>query len=453
VNEAGDRSKNALYLASAAGHEALVEMLLRNGADPNFVYEDGSEQTSLRYTPKAGTALDMAVKGQHVETVRVLLDNGAQFNAVSLHEALRRDSTKIVQLLLHAGADVHAPCGGQRDALTLMLGDRFAEAGHIMPLLRKGANTREKGEGSALYLAAAANHAEAVSLLLDWGVDVDETGGEYGTALQACSAKRHVNIAHELLSHRADSNAKGGKYGNALYAAVRYRPHPARGRDGSIVRDDKCPDQEKLVSLLIEYDADLYTPSKMYRSALHAALCEGTVGVVSILLEHIQITDPKWRQAVEEQLLEFAAETALSRTSIVAFLPESCDSILASSVRKMGDTSTETRLPDQEAMLDLNQKANAHRVAITSAVIEAACRNLNYGAEILELLSQKVGQDFAVTEAILVAALLSVAERCRWRKCVYVHHAQDMITFLLDKRVDHIQITPAILTAAAKLGV
>ena len=474
VDEAGDGSKNALHLATAAGHETLVKMLLRNGADPNIVIGDSEWHTALHLAAEQGhyrtvrvllehgsrindagcAAMRKAIEGRHVETVRVLLDNEAQTRTNMLAWAMRCRSTEIFQMLLDAGVDVHGPCGGERDALTLVLvtADLEAVEAYLLPLLEKGANTADKGEGNALYLAAVNGCLGAVVLLLDWGVDVNETGGKYGTALQACSVSHHVSIARELLKRGANPNLKNGEYGNALYAAVGYRLGPARGHDARIPVDDKFSDQEEVVSLLIEHGADLFEPNLTYPDALHAALREGTLEVVSILLEHIKSTNSGWRLVVTRKMLEFAAGNPYRGKPIMTFLLERCDPLSLVSIWEMRNATTETELPDQDQMQNPNQGRNAQCVLMTSTTIEATARNFDQGVLIFELLSQRLGQDITVTEGVFLAALRGAFEGYARVGGSHTDGAKDMLMFLLDRCKDDSQITRAVLGAAGKLG-
>lgn len=108
------------------------------------------------------------------------------------------------------------------DVLSLVLTKKFENAGGPWPeycrlaniplLLKRGADTRDKGKGNALYLAAqtGGGMAKAVSILLDWGMDVDERSGERGTALQVACLNNYTDIAMELLDRGADVNMEGG---------------------------------------------------------------------------------------------------------------------------------------------------------------------------------------------------------------------------------------------------
>ena len=93
-----------LGLAAFFGHRAIVEFLLKNGADVN---------TAARNAQKV-TALHGAVARRDVEIAKMLLERGADANAkqergfVPLHDAAANGNFALVQLLVKHGARVDA---------------------------------------------------------------------------------------------------------------------------------------------------------------------------------------------------------------------------------------------------------------------------------------------------------------------------------------------------------
>ena len=93
-----------LGLAVFFGHRAIVEFLLKNGADVN---------TAARNAQKV-TALHGAVARRDVEIAKMLLERGADANAkqergfVPLHDAAANGNFALVQLLVKHGARVDA---------------------------------------------------------------------------------------------------------------------------------------------------------------------------------------------------------------------------------------------------------------------------------------------------------------------------------------------------------
>ncbi|HLW43387.1 MAG TPA: ankyrin repeat domain-containing protein [Candidatus Acidoferrales bacterium] len=110
-----------LGLAAFFGHRAIVEFLLKHGADVN---------TAAR-NPQKVTSLHGAVARRDVEIVKMLLERGANPNAmqergfVPLHDAAGNGNLALVQLLVKHGARVDAKADDGKTP-----GDMAAERGH-----------------------------------------------------------------------------------------------------------------------------------------------------------------------------------------------------------------------------------------------------------------------------------------------------------------------------------
>ncbi len=134
VNAPHAQGFTPLGLAAFFGHKAAVQVLLARGAEVDAV--DAS-----RF---ANTALDAAVAGEHLEVVKVLLQNHASANVraaaghTPLHKAAMNGNLEIARLLIDAKADVNATDDAGKTPLAYA-----AEKGHpeVEALLRgKGAS-------------------------------------------------------------------------------------------------------------------------------------------------------------------------------------------------------------------------------------------------------------------------------------------------------------------------
>ena len=169
-----------LFRAVNRGDPAEIARLLDTGAEADAVTTYGA----LEDFPMLGSA----IVANNVEAVRLLIENGADVNAVDangnamLPWAAARGYTEIVELMLDAGADV--------DATMTTVGIFAAE------------------DASALYYAAAGNHVETADLLIARGADVNFTAASYGeSALHIAAGENYVEMTALLLANGADVDA------------------------------------------------------------------------------------------------------------------------------------------------------------------------------------------------------------------------------------------------------
>lgn len=205
VDSIGGRYGTALVAASAMGRRNVVQLLIDNGADANAVK-----------ATQSGTPLIVALATCGPEIVKLLLQNNADPN-------------------LRGGRDYHP--------LTLCFSSRCPEY-YIDILLAAGADPNQGGEGTALLFAASGGHKLALELLLLYKVDVNLVGcwrevdrnfkdrlgsGFRGcrwlravkkcTALMVASYQGHEDIVRLLLDGGADVNV-GVEGETALSAAL-----------------------------------------------------------------------------------------------------------------------------------------------------------------------------------------------------------------------------------------
>jgi ankyrin repeat protein len=275
--------RKALRNAGSKGDEVLVNLLLQTKPDeynrgPTAPYSATGSQdqdeaiqrlidhdtTSVGLTP---TALQSAAGAGHELIVRLLLEKNAIVNTDSsqespLQQASRNGHNGIVNLLLDKNAFIDA-LGPAGTALQLA-----AENGHektVALLLEKKVSVDASNDrGTPLQLAAAAGHEPIVFLLLENGANINASVGE-GTALQRATLAKHEGIVELLIARGANVNTSGS--GNpALQTAA------AKG-------------YKNIVRMLLKAQADLNAQSGSYGSALQAAVVEGKVGMVELLLE------------------------------------------------------------------------------------------------------------------------------------------------------------------------
>ena len=191
----------------AGSHPAIVAELLAHGADATYVfpYADRSIQGT--------TALHEAASSGCEETVRLLLDHGAELNAETalgitpLGRAACSGNSHLVQWLLDKGATGNST---HRDNFTpLMSAVVFGQAETVNVLLENGADftlKRTTGE-DVMHRAAESNNPDAIRLLVAKGADVDSRDRQQRTPLMIAVKRRAVEAIQVLLAAGADAHA------------------------------------------------------------------------------------------------------------------------------------------------------------------------------------------------------------------------------------------------------
>ena len=307
TKEAGE---TPLHVAAAAGHTAVVRLLLEKGAKINAIDSD-------RITP-----LQRAVESGHIDTVEFLLEknalagNDAQSGSLlsracdnpeimkrllahhpspeAIDEALRSaagKNAKVVELLLAQGAkaDLYAACilgqlarvaelvtanpslvdvrqSGYSYERPLLLAAKNGHAKVVEWLLDKGAVIDPKKDTSALKAAAGSGQLEVVKLLLARGADINRKSSIGTTALHSAAAEGRLDVVKFLISRGAQVLARNVRKDTALHEAA---------RKGSV----------DVARTLIEAGIPVDCRNEFRDTPLHEAASEGHTGMAAYLLK------------------------------------------------------------------------------------------------------------------------------------------------------------------------
>ena len=202
VNVQGADGMTPLALAALYGTADTVRLLLDHGADPNAVGQTG-----------AGPLL---LAAGDLEKVRLLVDRGADVNACSklgntplISAAAYVGNLEVVKLLLDKGAD---PLAKNRNTITVLTSAVSAnDAGMVRFLIARGCkpakafNLFGASGNSPLELAVQNGNAEIVEILLANGVDVNSGDSNFaGHALNYALLSQKPDIARRLIEAGAD---------------------------------------------------------------------------------------------------------------------------------------------------------------------------------------------------------------------------------------------------------
>ena len=219
IEAEGFMDQTPLSLAAEEGVTEIMQILLGQGAD------NGTQEGEDKQAPAIGSeALFTAIEKGDVETVRLLVEAGADVNAAEgfggntpLHEAVEEGNAEIVQILVDAGADIEAEGFMGQTPLSLAAEEGASEIMQI--LLGQGAdNGTPEGEdkqtpvigSEALFTAIEKGDVETVRLLVEAGTDVNAAEGFGGnTPLHEAVEEGNTEIVQILVDAGADIEAEG----------------------------------------------------------------------------------------------------------------------------------------------------------------------------------------------------------------------------------------------------
>jgi ankyrin repeat protein/beta-lactamase regulating signal transducer with metallopeptidase domain len=312
-----------LHTAASEGHNNVIDVLIRHGADLNakafggftpltvavltghadsakLLAERGAELDLLGAAgvgrldvvrrmvtadpPKtesavaAGmTALHAAAMGGHLDVIQFLLSKGADPNArgmqaiTPLDGAARNGHTAAVELLLNNGADVNGPSHqGRRPLHTAVFPTPDMEL--IRILLANGADVNAADEDgyTPLHAASQRGSAELIRMLLDRGADVNARSKVGRTPLHSAAVEANLPVIEALLSAGARIHVADRQGTTPLHFAVF---HGFGGDSSSAITAD----------LLLTYGADANARDENGQTPLHLA-AEGKPAATEVLM-------------------------------------------------------------------------------------------------------------------------------------------------------------------------
>lgn len=293
----GPKGFTPLMAAVANKDREMIEFLIENGADLNFLTNEGSL-----------SALHFAIKKGYSDMVAFLINKGVDINLQSpdnfapIHTAIIESQNDILKLLINKGADVIMSVQGKTPleiaeehrnqmAAALIKADfsyqmymAIAENDimRINELLGLISNINKKDCKKRTFLYYAKSK-EAVKLLLRNGIDINSVD-KYGyTALYMAIRKDNMMIAETLLDEGAGVNLQDNKGHSVIHMAFKKKNIP-------------------LVKTLLDADADVNLKDKHGRSYLHYAkdnytirlLMDRKVDVRSFFLSAVEAADHKF---------------------------------------------------------------------------------------------------------------------------------------------------------------
>jgi ankyrin repeat protein len=275
VNAKKGIGRTAMTLAVSGGHEDVVRLLLKRGADVDTMdleqsaakgYEAVVRLLLSRGVTDIGEALAYAVARGHETTVQLLLDFATKkklaiVDRVLLIRAVLGGNEAVVKLLLDSGINT----GGKEemDAAAVLAAQSGQEA--VVRLLLNYAPKADLAtrDSKLVELAVLTGGETAVRVLLDCGINM---GTEEMNAAVVLAARRGQEAVVQLLLDRgADMNSRSSCGETALMEAVR-------------------AGNEVLVRLLLTHGVNVNLTNGDGETALGIARAEGHEAVMRLLL-------------------------------------------------------------------------------------------------------------------------------------------------------------------------
>ncbi|KAL7912459.1 ankyrin repeat-containing domain protein [Trichoderma velutinum] len=221
-NEKNREGKTALFEAINAGRVDIVGSLLDQGADPNLPGPKHMLWPAAHQTPclqlllshgadykKCPGIMELATSLNNIEAVRVLLKAGVDPNAkkdgvyTPLCTSIRDNRMDIFQLLLSSGADPNV-MASEYPAFKCVTHKRV----HLLPALVTAGADLHSPKG-ILEMAVSTNNMEALSWLLDQGLDPNERNPKGYSPLTTAIRENRMEMIEILLARGADPNKRG----------------------------------------------------------------------------------------------------------------------------------------------------------------------------------------------------------------------------------------------------
>lgn len=293
-NNSNDKSPVDLtLLEKSAENSAKITEMLIGKADKNIIND------SL----EGKTPLIIAVGNSYIDTAKILIENGANINAVdiegwsALSYAINNGDIEIAKLLLTNKAKIKdelliaikSPIVESRINMMKLLIDNKAnindtdengftplnitiESGDMELtkfLITNGANVNSLMQDgvSLIGYAIAQNNMDLLQMLIENGANVNNTNGDSwaDTPLKTASRLGLDNVVRILLTRNVDINAVDMNGNTALHTAA-------------------LNSQLSAVKLLLEKNPSLNIQNKVGNTALHLAVISGNIDIVGELV-------------------------------------------------------------------------------------------------------------------------------------------------------------------------
>jgi ankyrin repeat protein len=285
--------ETALIWATGENHADVVALLIERGADVGHVTTeftwDLTQAGVASQLPRGGLqALAVAVREDALESAQVLIDHGADVNALDpqgispLRVAIANQNLDMAMLLLDAGADPLE--GALADAV------KYSS----FPMVRAAKNRVDETTSMELIERLHAANAdvnavpETPMVRMLW---TDGMAHPNETPLWMAAQNSDIEMMQWLGERGADATALSGKNQSLLMAAMGLTPHQFGG--GGIKPPLETDVALELGALALELGSSIDTADENGDTALHLAAQTGRADLIPFLIENGAPLDAK----------------------------------------------------------------------------------------------------------------------------------------------------------------
>ena len=291
-NIVSNEGKTALHYSCSLGHHHIVALLLDHNADPNpnstgetpliiafrkrdykmmkLLLEKGADVNELINNSRT-IVMSASSKG-YQDTVELCLNHNCdldiidKFGWTALTLACVFDHVNTVELLLNAGANPNVKCGiNGQTGLMLVSENGYFQIAKLLLLKGADPNITDDTQQTALYCSIANGHLNITVLLLENNANPNASDHKHVTLLMLASAEGHYDIVKLLLDKGADANVSNNDGWTCNMYASFYG-------------------HKDIVKFYIDYNVDLNATNKLNLTALTLACLSNYVYIVELLL-------------------------------------------------------------------------------------------------------------------------------------------------------------------------
>lgn len=250
--------KTPLIIAVGNSYIDTAKILIENGANINAVDIEG------------WSALSYAVNNGDIESAKLLLENKAKIKdelLIAIKSPIVESRINIMKLLIDNKANINYADEDEFTPLNIAIESGDMELTKF--LITNGANVNSLMQDgvSLIGYAIAQNNMDLLQILIENGANVNYTNGDSwaDTPLKTASRLGLDNVVRILLTRNVDINAVDINGNTALHTAA-------------------LNSQLSIVKLLLEKNPNLDIQNKVGNTALHLAVISGNINIVGELV-------------------------------------------------------------------------------------------------------------------------------------------------------------------------